>query len=78
MNKLFQHYFSWYLLKRGVAWILKLRNELLKRVNIKRLNSLTAPDDTRDKSFISYQNLKEAEKAKLMFIQQQVFPTQHC
>ena len=34
-----QHYSSWFLLKRGVAWILKLRKELLRRVNIKRLNS---------------------------------------
>ena len=73
VNKLFQHYSSWYLLKRGVAWILKLRKELLRRVNIKR-NSLTTPDDTCDKSVISYQNLKEAEKAILVFIQQQEFP----
>ena len=48
--------------------------ELLRRVNIKRLNSLTTPDDTRDKSVISYQNLKETENAILMFTQQQEFP----
>ena len=37
--------------------------EFLGRVNIKRLNYLTASDDTFDKSDISYQNLKEAEKS---------------
>ena len=55
-------------------WLLKLRKELLRRVNIKRLNSLKTPDDTCDMSVISYQNLKQAEKAILMFLQKQEFP----
>ena len=61
VNKLFKHYSLWYLLKRGVAWILKLRKELLRCANIQKLNSLTTPDDTCDKSDISCQNLKEAD-----------------
>ena len=59
--------------KRGVAWILKLRKELLRRVNVNRLDFLMTPDNNFDKSVISNQNLKEAEKAILMFIQQE-FP----
>ena len=59
--------------KRGVAWILKLQKELLRRVIVNRLDFLMTPDNNFDKSVISNQNLKEAEKAILMFIKQE-FP----
>ncbi|XP_062582044.1 uncharacterized protein LOC134243832 [Saccostrea cucullata] len=35
INELFQHHSSWYLLKRSVAWILKVRKELLRRVRVR-------------------------------------------
>eukprot|EP00105_Crassostrea_gigas_P034805 XP_019918953.1 PREDICTED: uncharacterized protein LOC105318561 [Crassostrea gigas] len=76
VNKLMQHYSSWYLLKRTVAWILKVWKELLRRVNMKRLNSSPILQESCDKSVLSHQDLKEAEKSILKFIQQQEFDTE--
>ncbi|XP_061191631.1 uncharacterized protein LOC133199821 [Saccostrea echinata] len=77
VNKLFQYYSSWYSLKRSVAWILKVRKELLRRANVKRLNSHAIVQGySYDKTVISYQDLKEAERTILAFIQRQEFLTE--
>lgn len=76
VSKLIQHYSSWNLLKRTVACILKVRKELFRRVNMKRLNSSPISQEPYDKSKLSHQDLKEAEKSVLKFNQQQEFDTE--
>ncbi|XP_062616110.1 uncharacterized protein LOC134277820 [Saccostrea cucullata] len=77
INELFQHHSSLYLLKRSVAWILKIRKELLRPVRVKRLDSHSlVHDDSCDKAYISFEDLKEAERVILTFIQRQEFPTE--
>lgn len=52
VKKLIQHYYSWYILKWTVAWILKVQKEVLWRVNIKRLNSSLISQESSDKSVL--------------------------
>ena len=59
VEKLINHYSSWYRLKRAIAWLLKFQ-ELLKNKD----------DYNRDKANISIQDIKKAEKIVIKHAQE--------
>ena len=75
INKLINKHSSWFKLKKSVAWILKVRKELLRRVRYKN-NSQEEKSRSRTLDFnkISVDELEEAERAILMFVQRNIFP----
>ena len=77
VKMLIQHYSSWHSLKKAVAWILKVRKELLNRARVKRIGTCSSLlDGNHDKPMISHQDMKDAEQVILVFIQQQEFSTE--
>ncbi|XP_060575444.1 uncharacterized protein LOC132732937 [Ruditapes philippinarum] len=69
-EKLINYYSSWYKLKKGVAWILKYRNELRKRVHQQGQKGVVEPEES---ARLSVDDLLEAEKAIVMYTQRTVF-----
>ncbi|CAC5413330.1 unnamed protein product [Mytilus coruscus] len=63
-------------LKRSVAWILKVRKELLKRFNKKKQDdrvTLVKESGSKDCNRLSLQDLKDAEHSILVFVQRHEF-----
>ncbi|VDI74707.1 Hypothetical predicted protein [Mytilus galloprovincialis] len=77
VEKLIAYFSSWMSLKRSVAWILKIRKELLRRVsNKKQDNKMTLVKESDSKDYtkrISLQELKDAEHSILVYVQRQEF-----
>ncbi|VDI06661.1 Hypothetical predicted protein [Mytilus galloprovincialis] len=77
VEKLIAYFSSWMSLKRSVAWILKIRKELLRRVsNKKQDNKMTLVKESDSKDYtkrISLQDLKDAEHSILVYVQRQEF-----
>lgn len=69
-EKLINYYSSWYQLRKGVAWILKYRNELSKRVHQQGQKGVVEPEESVR---LSVDDLLEAEKAIVMYTQRTVF-----
>lgn len=72
VEKLLRHHSSWHKLKVSVSWILRVKNELLRRVRAKRgvTDGIEASDARKP---LSVKDLRKAEKAILSFVQQQHF-----
>ncbi|XP_006819913.1 uncharacterized protein LOC102808185 [Saccoglossus kowalevskii] len=66
VRRLIQHYSSWYHLKRAVAWILKVRQILKKRINGVKSCMLHAQE-------INNEDLEEAETAIIKIVQKDSF-----
>lgn len=85
VNKQISYHSSWFTLKRSVAWILKVCKELLQRVHRRSIGTdhggqsgsnqdqLLETLDSCCLEHISVQDMNDAEKAILAFVQQQVF-----
>ena len=68
MLKLFEHYSSWYKLKRAVAWIIKVKEQLLKRVR-----KLQTRADHRIRHKLTLKDLEESENTIISIVQQEAF-----
>lgn len=66
-DELLQRYSSWYKLKKGVAWVLKIKNYLLDKVKGKE------PMGSQ-KMGLSVETLKEAERAAIKYVQERIYP----
>lgn len=79
LNDLFRRYSNWTSLKRSVAWILKIRTEILRRVR-QREDEITHSRSSSDEktvntslNHITVKDMSDAENAILSYIQQQEF-----
>ncbi|XP_014665117.1 PREDICTED: uncharacterized protein LOC106807320 [Priapulus caudatus] len=80
MSELISYHSSWFVLKRSLAWILKVRRELLRRVRHKEIvdseqtgNNQVQPQEACKEGFISVQDMNEAEEAIIRYAQRQAF-----
>ncbi|XP_056001985.1 uncharacterized protein LOC125664373 [Ostrea edulis] len=80
VNKLLNYHSSWYTLRKSVAWILKIRKELLRRIQQRIYKSgddessdVKVPSTHYNMGHISFQDLTEAETAILSYVQHQTF-----
>ncbi|XP_033762629.1 uncharacterized protein LOC117344089 [Pecten maximus] len=82
VDKLINRHSSWHVLKRSVAWILKIRRELRRKVQHKRKGGSDHNEqptgyhshhDSDKLASISAQDLDDAENAILSYIQHQSF-----
>ena len=73
IDKLFQHYSSWYKLKRAVAWILRVKKGLHSRVTQRQTSSVIQPP-RKDQSCLTTDDIRDAERAIVRYVQQTVFP----
>ncbi|XP_052237806.1 uncharacterized protein LOC127849124 [Dreissena polymorpha] len=69
IEQLINHYSSWYKLKRSIAWILKIRDELRRRAG--RKISPTLKDENLNK--ITPSDLKKTEIVVVSYVQRQTF-----
>ncbi|XP_064647086.1 uncharacterized protein LOC135499946 [Lineus longissimus] len=72
VRKLINHYSSWSGLKRGVALILRVRGELLRRSRVRKQNLDVQRHDVTC-SPLTVDDLRKAEKAILVFSQRETF-----
>ncbi|XP_061191724.1 uncharacterized protein LOC133199952 [Saccostrea echinata] len=80
VEKLINYHSSWYMLRKSVAWILKIRTELLRRIQQNKLansDNLSPNEKVRstpdDSGHISLQDLQKAEITILCYVQHQTF-----
>jgi len=71
LNKLFERYSSWYKLKRIVAWIIKVKDQLLKRVHKK--HGIDHEGKLSEIPHLTVHDLNEAENAIIKVVQLQAF-----
>ncbi|XP_062567165.1 uncharacterized protein LOC134229426 [Saccostrea cucullata] len=72
VDKLINYHSSWFMLRKSVAWILKIRNELLYRIRQKK-PSVNSSESRARMTHLSTQDLHKAEIAILKFIQRKSF-----
>ena len=75
VEKLIEYHSSWISLKRSIAWILKIRKELLRRANDRKTQkqAKTVQETSKDFNRLSLQDLKDAEHSILVFVQKREF-----
>ncbi|XP_064641321.1 uncharacterized protein LOC135496115 [Lineus longissimus] len=69
ISRMVKHYSCWYRLKKGVAWMLRLKKLLRKRLKDK--DDQATPVSPRDSLTVS--ELREAEREVLKFVQREAF-----
>ena len=70
VHKLIGYYSSWHALKKAVAWILRIKNKLLRKC--KETQDKNVVEDQRPMT-LRVQDLQEAEDAIIGFVQQEAF-----
>ena len=90
VNKLLNHYSSWYRVKRAVAWFLKLKDLLLQRCRRKTEDSQTShkckqtivnknkQSDKLTKTVLTVEDLTTAEMEIIKFCQGETFQEEIC
>ncbi|MCG8431673.1 MAG: hypothetical protein MJA29_10925, partial [Candidatus Omnitrophica bacterium] len=75
VNKLINYHSSWFRLKRSVAWILKVKSELLRRVRNKSDKVVSDSDQSVEtcKAWVTITEMRQAEKLILRVVQHQAF-----
>lgn len=74
-SKLLSYFSNWKDLKRAVAWILKIKDALKQKNDVKTKESMH-PEDVKpkvEKPYLSVDDLEKAEKAIISFVQRQYF-----
>lgn len=73
LDLIFQRYFSWYALKKGVAWILRFTNYIQKKMHSKERSSVSL-DGSRFPGELSLEELKSSGKCIISYDQKTSFP----
>lgn len=76
VNRLINHYSSWYRLKRAVAWVLRLKDLFLQRCRKRNVQTTNHPNRQSDKSAktaLTLEDLMRAESEIIKFCQGQRF-----
>ncbi|XP_077978766.1 uncharacterized protein LOC144434185 [Glandiceps talaboti] len=69
VNKLINHYSNWYALKKAVAWILRIKQNLMGKCK----NTQTTNKKRQTSVFLSVKELQDAERAIISIVQQEAF-----